>query len=135
PSWVMTRMRDRRRGADDESEVSWASFQRAHPALARAGARFLGSSGLALPSGLPRGEGHREQPNLDEWLVLLEDYALQALAADPSPAAAVRYDSIGAALRSLGFALTRQGIRRSASEVDRLLTSSAAKGVALVEVV
>jgi hypothetical protein len=38
-------------------------------------------------------------------------------------------------LRELGFTLTRQGIRRGASEVDRLLTSSAAKSVALVEVV
>jgi len=135
PAWVMTRMRDRGRTADDNAEVSWTSFQRKHPALARAGARLLASAGLELPAGVPRGEGYREQPSLDDWLVLLEDYALHGLAADPSPAAAGRYDAIGAALRELGFMLTRQGIRRGASEVDRLLTSSAAKSIALVEVV
>src|SRR5439155_15792434 len=38
-------------------------------------------------------------------------------------------------LRELGFNLTRQGVRRGASDVDRLLTSSAAKSIALAEVV
>ena len=42
---------------------------------------------------------------------------------------------MAAALRDLGFNLTRQGIRRGASDVDRLLTMSAAKSIALVEVV
>jgi superfamily II DNA or RNA helicase len=134
-AWVIKRMRERGRGAEDTAAVPWFSFQRRHPALARAGARFLASAGLELPPGVPRGEGYREQPSLDDWLVLLEDYALHCLASDPSPAATSRYDAIAAALRSLGFALTRQGIRRGASEVDRLLTSSAAKSIALSEVV
>src|SRR5436190_8316092 len=135
PSWVIVRMRDRGRTADESAAVPWVSFQRTHPALARAGARFLGSAGLELPPGVPRGEGYREQPNLDDWLVLLEDYALHCLAGDSSRAAAARYEAIAVALRSLGFALTRQGIRRGASELDRLLTNSAAKTIALTEVV
>src|SRR5256885_7686931 len=135
PSWVITRMRERGRGNDESALVPWVSFQRRHPTLARAGARFLASAGLELPPGVPRGEGYREQPNLDDWLVLLEDYALHCLAGDPGPAAAARYEAIAAALRSLGFMLTRQGIRRGASEVDRLLTNSAAKTIALTEVV
>jgi hypothetical protein len=84
---------------------------------------------------VPRGEGYREQPSLDDWLVLLEDYALHCLAADPSPVAAAHYEAIAAALRSLGFTLTRRGIRRGASEVDRLLMNSAAKAIALTDVV
>ena len=135
PSWVIVRMRDRGRTPDESAAVPWVSYQRRHPTLARAGARFLGSAGLEPPPGVPRGEGYREQPNLDDWLVLLEDYALHCLAGDPSPAAAARYEAIAAALRSLGFTLTRRGIRRGASEVDRLLTSSAAKTIALTEVV
>lgn len=135
PSWVITRMRERGRDADESAVVPWVSFQRRHPTLARAGARFLASAGLELPPGVPRGEGYREQPNLDDWLVLLEDYALHCLAGDQSPAAAARYEAIAAALRSLGFTLTREGIRRGASEVDRLLTNSAAKTIALTEVV
>jgi superfamily II DNA or RNA helicase len=134
PAWVITRMRDRSRG-DEEAAVSWASFQRRHPALARAGARFLASGGLDLPHGVPRGEGYREPPGLDDWLALLEDYALHCLAADATQAAGQRYVEIAAALRALGFTLTRQGIRRGASDVDRLLMSSAAKSVALADVV
>lgn len=66
--------------------------------------------------------------------MLLEDHALGALAADPSPAAAARSEAIAAARRDLSFTLTRQGVRRGRSEVDRLLTTSAAKRLALVEV-
>jgi len=135
PAWVIGRMRDRGRGDGEEAAESWTGFQHRHPALARAGARFLASGGLELPPGVPRGEGYREPPDLDDWLVLLEDYALHCLAADPSQAADERYAGIAAALRSLGFTLTRQGIRRGASDVDRLLMNSAAKSAALVDVV
>ncbi|HEY7144752.1 MAG TPA: DEAD/DEAH box helicase family protein [Streptosporangiaceae bacterium] len=134
PGWVITRIRDRAREGEDAA-VSWAGFQRAHPALARASARFLASGGLQLPAGVPRGEGYREQPDLDDWLVLLEDYALRCLAADSSDAAAACYQQVAAGLRALGYALTRQGIRRGASDVDRLLMNSAAKPAALVDVI
>jgi superfamily II DNA or RNA helicase len=135
PEWVIMRTRERSRDPSEDARVSWAAFQRAHPALARAGARFLASGDLPLPEGAPHGEGYRENPSLDDWLVLLEDYALRCLRGDPSPEAAARYDAIAAALRELGFNLTRQGIRRGRSDVDRLLTTSAAKSIALVEVV
>src|SRR6266545_4001342 len=133
PEWVITRLRARRTGAE-EPELPWASFQRRHPALARAGLRFLASAGLLLPEHAPRGEGYREPPTLGDWLVLLEDYALRCLAPDPSPAAAERHRAIAAALRDLGYRLTRQGIRRAASDVDLLLANSAAKTLALAEV-
>jgi superfamily II DNA or RNA helicase len=133
PGWVIARLRYRDRGEGD-AEVPWEAFQRRRPALARAGVRFLASAGLALPAGAPHGEGYRRPPDLDDWLELLEDYALRGLRADPSPAAAARYDAIAAALRELGYSLTRQGIRRGASDVDRVLAASAAKPIALVEV-
>ncbi len=134
PAWVITRVRERRRSADDETQVPWEEFQRARPALARAGVRFLGSAGLALPEGAPRGEAYRRAPDLDDWLVLLEDYALRCLHASPEDEAASRFEAVGAALGELGFRLTRQGIRRGTSEVDRLLTGSQAKALGLVEV-
>jgi superfamily II DNA or RNA helicase len=135
PEWVLTRLRERGLGPDRGAVVSWAAFQRRHPALARAGARFIVAAGLPLPDGMPRGEGYREEPGLADWLVLLEDYVLRCLRADPSPDAAARYEAIAAALRELSFTLTRQGIRRGTSDVDRLLTGSAAKSIALAEVV
>jgi superfamily II DNA or RNA helicase len=144
PGWVVTRMRYREGapgtgaeglGPDAPAEVPWERFARQRPALARAGVRFLGSAGLELPAGAPRGEGYRQPPDLGDWLVLLEDYALRCLRAEASERAARRYDAVAAALRDLGFLLTRQGIRRGTSDVDRLLTASAAKPIALAEVV
>ena len=134
PGWVITRVRERRRSADDEAQVPWEEFQRARPALARAGVRFLGSAGLGLPEGAPRGEAYRRAPDLDDWLVLLEDYALRCLHASSEAEAAGRYEAVAAALGELGFRLTRQGIRRGTSEVDRLLTGSQSKALGLVEV-
>ncbi|MDQ5832245.1 MAG: hypothetical protein M3550_04205 [Actinomycetota bacterium] len=140
PGWVITRMRYRERAGDGAPgpggapEQSWERFAKQRPALARAGVRFLSSAGLELPADAPRGEGYRQPPDLDDWLVLLEDYALRCLRAEPSDQAAQRYDAVSAALRDLGFMLTRQGIRRGTSDVDRLLTASAAKPIALAEV-
>ncbi len=134
PAWVITRLRERRRSADDDAQVPWEDFQHRSPRLARAGVRFLGSAGLALPEGAPRGEAYRRAPDLEDWLVLLEDYALRCLHPSAESAAGDRYAAVAAALGELGFRLTRQGIRRGTSEVDRLLTGSQAKAIGLVEV-
>ena len=112
----------------------WEAFQKRSPKLARAGIRFLLSAGLSIPAGAPRGEAYRQPPDLEDWLVLLEDYALRCLASSETREAGERYDAIAAALRELGFQLTRKGIRRGTSEVDRLLTGSQAKALGLVEV-
>jgi hypothetical protein len=131
---VITRLRERRRSADDDAQVPWEDFQHRSPRLARAGVRFLGSAGLALPEGAPRGEAYRRPPDLEDWLALLEDYALRCLHPSAERAAGDRYAAVAAALGELGFRLTRQGIRRGTSEVDRLLTGSQAKAIGLVEV-
>jgi superfamily II DNA or RNA helicase len=132
--WVVTRLRYRARPRDDKAEVPWSDFQRRHPRLAAAGVRFLGSAGLPLPAGAPRGEAYRRPPDLDDWVVLLEDWVLGCLDGQPAEEAAARRDAVAAALRDLGYQLTRRGIRRAASDVDRLLTASAAKPLALVAV-
>ena len=66
--------------------------------------------------------------------MLLEDWVLRGLDGQAAPEAAARREAVAAALRDLGYQLTRTGIRRAASDVDRLLTGSAAKPIALVEV-
>jgi superfamily II DNA or RNA helicase len=132
--WVVTRLRYRETEAGGRAELPWADFQRRRPALARAGVRFLASAGLEPPPGAPRGESYRQPPDLEDWLALLEDYAQRGLRAHPSPRAAERLEAIAAALRDLGFTLTRTGIRRGTSDIDRVLTSSGAKSIGLVEV-
>jgi len=133
--WVVRRLRTRMVGEDDGIEVPWGSFARREPHFAAAGLRMLASAGLPLPEGAPHGEAFRVRPNLDDWLLLLEDYALRCLVPRPDAPAAARYEAIGAALTELGFTLTRRGIRRGRSDVDRLLTRSAAKSHALADIV
>jgi len=133
PIWMINRLRNRD-SKGSKASVSWNAFQKRSPKLARAGIRFLSSAGLSLPPGAPRGEGFREPPDLEDWLTLLDDYAMQCLKSHPSAAATLRLEAIGAALRELGFTLTRTGIRRGRSEVDRLLTTSGSKPLALVEI-
>ena len=81
--WVVTRLRQRSRG--DGDEIPWSDFQRRQPALAAAGVRFLGSAGLPLPPGAPRGEAYRRPPDLADWVVLLEDWVLRCLDARAGP--------------------------------------------------
>ena len=88
---------------------------------------------IAPPDDAPRGEQYRADLTIDDWVVLLEDYALRCLRADASAEAARRLDEMQVALGDLGFALTRQGIRRVGGEVDRVLLNSAAKPLAMCD--
>jgi hypothetical protein len=88
------------------------------PAFTRAGLRFLASAGLELPDDAPRGEAYRLEPDLNDWLLLLEDFARRDVGAR-------RGDQIAAALREIGA---------GNAEPDRLLTGSRSKALGLVEV-
>lgn len=131
--WVIGRIRYRDTG-DGAARVPFSTLVARRPELARAGLRYLASGGLELPDDAPRGEGWREPPTLDDWLVLISDYAVGCLRAHPGEAAERRLGELQAGLRDLGFVLTRQGIRRGGSDVDRVLTSSAAKPIGAIEV-
>src|SRR6266498_4106675 len=65
PEWVVTRLRVRGTG-QGESEMPWVSLQRRHPALARAGLRFLASAGLVLPAALAEAAAETPEP-LPGW--------------------------------------------------------------------
>jgi superfamily II DNA or RNA helicase len=131
--WVIGRMRYRDTGEGD-ARVPFSTLVARRPELARAGLRYLSNAGLELPDDAPRGEGWREPPTLEDWLVLIGDYAVGCLRAHPGEAAERRFGELQTGLRDLGFVLTRQGVRRGGSEVDRVLTSSAAKPLGAVEV-
>jgi superfamily II DNA or RNA helicase len=132
--WVIARMRYRDT-ADGAARVPFSTLAAQRPELARAGLRYLSDAGLELPDDAPRGEGWREPPTLDDWLVLIGDYAVGCLRAHPGDAAERRFDELQRGLRDLGFTLTRQGVRRGGSDVDRVLTASAAKPLAAIEVI
>ncbi|MCW2953399.1 MAG: type restriction protein res subunit, partial [Conexibacter sp.] len=132
--WVIGRIRyrDSEEGA---ARVPFSALSARHPDLARAGLRYLAGAGLPLPGDAPRGEGWREPLTLEDWLVLIGDYAVGCLRAQPGEASGRRLQELQLGLRDLGFALTRQGIRRGGSDVDRVLMQSTAKSIGAIEVI
>ncbi len=132
PVWVSNRMRYRGEG---EAEIPFGELLRRQPQLARAGLRYLASAGLPPPPGAPRGEGFREPPTIDDWIVLLSDYAIRCLRGPgpPSPEAEARTEALAVGLADLGFALTRTGIRPGRTDIDRVLVNSAAKPILACE--
>ncbi|MEZ5079623.1 MAG: DEAD/DEAH box helicase family protein [Thermoleophilia bacterium] len=133
--WIAHRLRTRMRAEGDGANLSWGSFARREPTFAAAGLRMLTSAGLPLPDGAPKSEAVRTQPNLDDWLVLIEDYVLRCLDPQPEEAVGRRREAIVAALAELGYTMTRRGVRRGRSDVDRLLARSAAKAVVLADII
>ena len=129
--WLLSRLSERL--AASGGRLSWAELARRRPRLADAGLRWMHARGIAPPDDAPRGEQYRADLTIDDWVVLLEDYALRCLRADASAEAARRLDEMQVALGDLGFALTRQGIRRVGGEVDRVLLNSAAKPLAMCD--
>jgi superfamily II DNA or RNA helicase len=130
--WLRARLAERL--APGGGRLSWAELARRRPKLADAGLRWMHARGVPAPEDGPRGERHRAPLTIDDWVVLLEDYALRCLRADASLEATRRLDALRVALRDLGFALTRQDIRRAGGEVDRVLLNSAAKPLAMCDV-
>jgi len=130
--WVSNRMRHRGSG---EAEVSFAEVLRRQPELARAGLRYLHGAGLPAPPGAPRGEGFREPPTMEDWIVLISDYALRCLRAQPEnqEEADRRLDELAVGLADLGFTLTRTGVRPGRTDIDRVLVHSSAKGILACE--
>ena len=129
--WLLQRIAERRTAAG--AQLSWAEFAKRQPTLADAGLRWLRHTGRPPPEGAPRGEQFRAAMTLDDWTVLLDDYAARCLRPDASEEAGRRLAALQVALEDLGYTLTRQGIRRSGGEVDRVLLNSAAKPMAMCD--
>lgn len=114
--------------------LSWAQFERDEPALALAALRFFFHHHLPPPPDAHLREPHRRPMTADDWVALIQDYCLGHLKASEDPRDEAAWEEIRRALPALGYVLTRQGIRRSASPVDRVLSLSASKGAAALEI-
>lgn len=130
--WLRRRVGERR--TRDGAEVSWARFERDHPRLAEAALRFFYHSKMDLPPEARLGERHRQPPTADDWVVLIEDYCMGHLRASTDPRDQAAWEEIRQSLPSLGYVLTRQGIRSYVSPVDRVLSLSASKSAAALEI-
>ena len=94
--------------------------------------RMVHAGLMALPPGARLSERHRHDPSADDWVLLLEGWAAHLRTTGEDEAVLER---IRAVLPSVGYQLTRRGIRRGRSPVDRVLARSEAKVAALTEIV
>lgn len=108
--------------------VPWTRVERDEPRLAAAALRMHHAGLLGLPPGARVREEHRHAPSADDWVALLDDYVSNA-----APGADT-VEAIRRALPSVGYTLTRRGVRAARSPVDRVLARSAAKTHATVEI-
>jgi len=130
-----------RRAAETGAQLSWEHFARDQPALADAALRLHCDGMLPLPDGAAVREQHRHPPTAEDWVALIGDYCkhclLPGMDAENHEAAALdkaAYEAIRAALPSIGYRLTRAGIRAAESPVDRVLARSASKATAVTEI-
>lgn len=110
-----------------ELTTPWDRFERDHPELARAALRLVHAELLDLPEGARLREEHRQRPTADDWAELMDDWVRHCLRRSEDPADAGVIESLRAALPGIGFQLTRSGIRRGRSPVDRVIARSEGK--------
>lgn len=139
-AWLQQRVVERG-AADSGAQLSWEHFARDQPALADAALRLHCDGMLPLPDGAAVREQHRHPPTAEDWVALIGDYCkhclLPGMNAENRDAAALdkaAYEAIRTALPSIGYRLTRAGIRVAESPVDRVLARSASKATATAEI-
>ncbi|MEZ5116031.1 MAG: DEAD/DEAH box helicase family protein [Candidatus Nanopelagicales bacterium] len=115
--------------------VPWSRLERDRPDLTAAVLRAHTAGLLGLPEGARVREEHRAPLDAEDWVELIEDYVVGCLtpSADPTDVAAL--EAIRRAVPSVGYRVTKRGLARTTSPVDRVVARSAAKGTAAVGIV
>jgi superfamily II DNA or RNA helicase len=121
-------------GGPEALALEWSRLERSEPDLTAAALRFHFAELLQLPPGAVMREEHQNRPTADDWVALLGDYVKTCLLPSDKPGDLVLLDEIRGALPGVGYQLTKHGIRRGRSPVDRVLARSEAKTTAAVEI-
>jgi len=108
----------------------WEEVVRSTPALADAVLRVHSAGLCELPLGAVVRQQTRCAPTVDDWMLLVDDWLRNCLKPSDSPADAEVMKQLGATMGSVGYRLTRGGIRRDAAPADRVLARSDAKAEA-----
>lgn len=108
------------------------SYLSKRPDLKGAMLRFAWKYKLELPLSLSEGAG--QSLPIDDWMIILEDFALNFLKVSASSDNHALYEKIRSAIGKLGFGLTERGVRKQASPVDRVLAFSRSKSSAVATI-
>ncbi|PZF82329.1 DEAD/DEAH box helicase [Jiangella anatolica] len=133
-SWLDERFVTRRTGTGPASPLAWSRLEGDAPELAAAALRFHHAGLLALPDGAVVREEHRHDPTAQDWVALLQDWVSAGLLTSDDPRDRAAVEAIKNALPGIGYQLTKRGIRRGRSPVDRVLARSEATTDATVEI-
>ena len=110
-----------------------AAHLRLHPLRWTAQARWLLAAD-AWPDAVPRPADIDGELTFDDRLTLIEAFALDVLALSDDPADHDVLTDLRAALGGFGLSLTERGLRQGRSAGDVVLSLSAAKDVAVVDI-
>ena len=112
----------------------WTAFAGRCPQLSCAFVRYMYRQRLPFPVELELSENILQSLFLEDWMCLLEDFALNYLKTSASTDNHQLYERIKAAIGKLGFGLTEKGLRKQASPVDRVLAFSRSKSHAVADI-
>jgi superfamily II DNA or RNA helicase len=96
--------------------------------------RFAWKYKVPMPLGIELSDALRQSPLVDDWMLILEDFALNSLKVSAATDNHKLYERIRSAIMKLGFGLTERGVRKQASPVDRVLAFSRSKSTAVANI-
>jgi hypothetical protein len=131
-AWMVSRIIERRMA--DGSQRDWRKLFASRPEYSAAGVKYLRMMGIRIPPDITLSMEMAGEPSLEDWALLIEDYALNRLKLSSDEAHRALYDSIRDALYTLGFILTEKGIRTYISPLDRVLSYSKNKLTAVKDI-
>lgn len=125
--WIEERM-------SQACKKNWRAFAGDNPDLATAMCRYIWAYGVPSAYDVDFSEHLRQTLFIDDWMSLMEDFALSYLKVSASTDNHKLYERIRQSVAKLGFGLTERGLRKQASPVDRVLAFSRNKAKAVAEI-
>lgn len=134
-AWVTQRIHEIASAKDAKSpDIAWHVFANNNKDLSQAISRFMWRDKRQFGFRLEQSEVLMRDPDIEDWMILLEDMASRKLKLSAAAKDHKLYERIKAATRKLGYAITEQGLRKQASPVDRVLAFSNSKPEAVTEI-
>lgn len=114
--------------------VSWATFERTSPDLARAALKLSHAGLVAQPDGSRLREEHRLDLSAEDWAVLIDDWVTECIAVSGDPLDDAVLADLRAALPGIGYQVSTRGVSAIASVVDRVVSRSESKMAAAAQI-
>ena len=117
-----------------EGRGAYQAFLNEQPFLCIAAVKYLRAQGAGLPAGVALIPEMRDSLTVDDWLTLLEQFALRDLKISPDREKQKLYRELRTMLLGFGISITEVGIRHQRSPGDLVLALSEAKDGAAVRI-